>query len=129
MFKLVSVPNFSLNWQFWYFGQNFLKKSISGLDQKSRSFAWAYDPIKLFRTGADKQNGILMSLLLLVAETIKRLIDQNCKILNSDRLHLDSVPSPNKVNSTVPSENRDKVKENLDEDLSFINTQTPLKKS
>ena len=26
--------------------------------------------IKLFRTGADRQNGILMSLLLLVAETI-----------------------------------------------------------
>ena len=27
--------------------------------------------IKLFRTGADRHNGILMSLLLLVAETIK----------------------------------------------------------
>ena len=28
--------------------------------------------IKLFRTGADRHNGILMSLLLLVAETIKK---------------------------------------------------------
>ena len=27
--------------------------------------------IKLFRTGADRHNGILMSLLLLVAETIR----------------------------------------------------------
>ena len=28
--------------------------------------------VKLFRTGADRRNGILMSLLLLVAETIRK---------------------------------------------------------
>ena len=32
--------------------------------------------IKLFRTGADRHNGILMSLLLLVAETIKVKTDK-----------------------------------------------------
>ena len=30
--------------------------------------------VKLFRTGTDRHNGILMSLLLLVAETIKSVL-------------------------------------------------------
>ena len=30
IFKLVLVPNFSLNWQFWFFGPNLPKKGISG---------------------------------------------------------------------------------------------------
>ena len=33
IFKLVLVPNFSLNWQFWLLGQNLPKKGISGLKQ------------------------------------------------------------------------------------------------
>ena len=36
--------------------------------------------IKLFRTGADRHNGILMSLLLLVAETIISY-DTNLKVI------------------------------------------------
>ena len=35
--------------------------------------------IKLFRTGADRQNGILISLLLLVAETITFIFSMNQK--------------------------------------------------
>ena len=38
--------------------------------------------IKLFRMGADRHNGILMSLLLLVAETIKT--PELCQRLRSD---------------------------------------------
>ena len=38
--------------------------------------------IKLFRTGADRHNSILMSLLLLVAETIKRSISRLCLSLS-----------------------------------------------
>ena len=36
---------------------------------------------------------------------IKGLIDQSYKILNMDRLYLENVSSPNKVNLTFPSEN------------------------
>ena len=28
--ELVSIPNFSLKWQFWFFESNFLKKGIFG---------------------------------------------------------------------------------------------------
>ena len=34
IFKLVKVPNFSLNWQFWFFGPNLPKKGVSGLKGK-----------------------------------------------------------------------------------------------
>ena len=34
VFELVYVPNFSLNWQFWFYGQSMPKKRIS--DQKSK---------------------------------------------------------------------------------------------
>ena len=37
MFTLVSVPNFSLNRWFWYFGQNLPKKGISGETEKLNS--------------------------------------------------------------------------------------------
>ena len=61
---------------------------------------------------------------------IKGLIDQNYKILHRDKLHLENVTSPDKVNSTFPSENGDNTEENLDKDIPFINTQeTPLTKS
>ena len=50
-----------------------MKKGISGLKKKNRSFAFARGRyllyIKLFRTEADRHNSILMSLLLLL--TIK----------------------------------------------------------
>ena len=61
---------------------------------------------------------------------IKGLIDQNYKILDRDRLHLDKVPSSDKVNFAVPNENGDNIEINLQEDLQFINPQeTPLTKS
>ena len=79
--ELEYIPNFSLKWQFWYFGPNFLEKGISG---PKRTRALAHAPIvvtryvKLFRTGADRCNRILMSLLLLLAETINNdLSDSN----------------------------------------------------
>ena len=34
MFELVYVPNFSLKWEFWCFGQNLPKKGISDQKQK-----------------------------------------------------------------------------------------------
>ena len=34
LFKLVLVPNFSLNWQFWFFWPDLPKKGFSGLKQK-----------------------------------------------------------------------------------------------
>ena len=34
LFKLVLVPNFSLNWQFWFFWPDLPKKSFSGLKLK-----------------------------------------------------------------------------------------------
>ena len=34
IFKLVLVPNFSLNWQFWFFWPDLHKKGFSGLKQK-----------------------------------------------------------------------------------------------
>ena len=53
--------------------ENFPKKGISGQKRKSRTCACVHCRyyIKLFRTGADRHNGILMSLLLLVAETMR----------------------------------------------------------
>ena len=42
IFELVSVPYFSFNWQFRFFGLNLLKKDISGRKQKNREFACAH---------------------------------------------------------------------------------------
>ena len=56
------------------FGPNLLKMGISVQKQKIvvlRASMVVIYYIKLFRTGADKHNAILMSLLLLVAETIR----------------------------------------------------------
>ena len=52
-----------------------ITQGISGLKQKNRTFACVHGRyllyyIKPFRKGADRHNGILMSLLLLAAETI-----------------------------------------------------------
>ena len=51
---------------------------------------------------------------------IKGLIDQNYKILHRDRLHLENVPSPDKVNFTFPIENGNNAEENLDKNLTLI---------
>ena len=32
--ELVYIPNFNLNWQFWFFGRNLSKKDISGRKEK-----------------------------------------------------------------------------------------------
>ena len=39
------------------------------------------------------------------------------RILDRARLHLDNIPSLDKVNFTFPNENGDNKEENLDEDL------------
>ena len=73
IFELVSVPNFSLNWQFWFFWPNLPKRDFpveNGKIALVRASMVVTYYIKLFRTGADRRNGILMSLLLLGAETI-----------------------------------------------------------
>ena len=50
--------------------------------------------------------------------------------MHRDRLHLENVPSPDKVNFTFPNENGGNTEENLDKNLPFINTEeTPLTKS
>ena len=42
--------------------------------------------VKLFRTGADRHNGILMTLLLQVAETMKTVF---CVMYSNVEVHLD----------------------------------------
>ena len=37
VFKLVYVPNFSLNWQFWFCGPSLSEKGVFGLKQKERT--------------------------------------------------------------------------------------------
>ena len=79
IFELVYVPNFSLNLQFDILDQICPKRVFPIGNGKialvRASMVIAYY-IKLFRTGADRHNGILMSLLLLVAETIKVKTDK-----------------------------------------------------
>ena len=61
--------NFSLIWQFWFFGPNLPKKGISGLKQKNHIFAYVhgYRYIKLFIWGPpsrrNKNNNINCALL------------------------------------------------------------------
>ena len=74
--ELVKLPNFSLNWKFWFFFffcQIYLKREFpveNGKIAILRASMVVTYYIKLFRTGSDRYKGILMSLLLLVAETI-----------------------------------------------------------
>ena len=58
---------------------------------------------------------------------IKGLIDQSYRTLHGDRLHLENVPLPDKVNFTFSSEKGINTEENLNKDLPFINTQESLK--
>ena len=134
VFELVYVPNFSLNWQIWFFGPNLPKKGISGQKRKKWTsphwilqiriilctefqFKWQFcflflfffDQIwpkrvfpaekgkivlvrgsmvvtyyiTIFRTGANRHNGSLMSLLLLVAGTIYSNNENNKKSIKS----------------------------------------------
>ena len=87
IFELVYVPNFSLKWQFWFFNPSLthfsLKLFLTKFDRKGYfrsktekshlcrhlSMVITYY-IKLYRTGTDRHNGILKSLLLVIAETI-----------------------------------------------------------
>ena len=96
-FELVQVPNFSLNFNFDFFLTEFAEKG--NLRSKNEKIALVRTSvivtyyIKIFRTRADKRNGNLMSLLLLVAETKilkmnerkekqphKRYYTQHCKL-------------------------------------------------
>ena len=63
--QLVEVPNFSLNRQIRFFRSN-----LPEIRKMRASMVVTYY-IKLFRTGANRHNGILMSLVHLVAE-VKR---------------------------------------------------------
>ena len=63
IFELVWITNFSLNWQFWFFGPN-LPKFVNG------KIALVHG--SMLCTGADRHNSILMSLLLIVSETKSR---------------------------------------------------------
>ena len=60
IFKLVLVPNFSLNWQFWFFWPDLSKKGFSGLKQKKWTphifYIILHIPISLVRNfGSDLQ--------------------------------------------------------------------------
>ena len=66
---------------------------------------------------------------------VKGLIDQNYKILHSDRMHLENLPSPEKVNFTLPNENGNNTEERQTQEtpltelhVSFSNSksETPL---
>ena len=70
IFRLVLVRNSSLNWQFW----NFCPKRVFSVEnKKNRTCACVHGRYLLYLTfpyGAVKHNDILMSLFLVVAETI-----------------------------------------------------------
>ena len=47
IFEIFLVPNFSLNWQFWIFGQNQPKKGISDLQKKKGKITTKFNTFKL----------------------------------------------------------------------------------
>ena len=71
LLELVEQPSFRLNWKCWFFGPHLPKNGICGIKQKKstllRASMFVTYYTKLFGTDADIRNGILMSLLLLVA--------------------------------------------------------------
>ena len=77
-FQIVLVIKFQLNMTFLTFCTKFARKGYFRVQINTYY-------IKLFRTGADKHNGILMSLLLLVAETIIKDCDNVVFIATSVR--------------------------------------------
>ena len=76
IFELVEVPNFSLNWQVWvFFVQICPKREFlveNGKIALVRASMVVTYYIILFHTRPDIHNGILMYLLFLAAEAIKR---------------------------------------------------------
>ena len=71
MFELVQVLNFSLNWQVWFFFTKLApKKNFRSKTENSHLCVRPWSLITILNTGADWHNGILSSLLRLVAETI-----------------------------------------------------------
>ena len=80
-----NVPSFSLSKKFWILGPKFLQKGYFQSKTEKSHFTYY---IKLFRTDADRRNSILMTLLLLVAETIiKILLQIYYKIMNFELYH------------------------------------------
>ena len=83
---IILGTKFQLKLTILIFWTKFLKKCISGMKQKNHSFASVYSRylyyIKLFRMGANRHNSILMSLLLLITETIMNQTWENGKKLN-----------------------------------------------
>ena len=70
--ELVYVPNFSLNWHWFFFYQICPKREFpveNGKIALVRASIVVTYHIRLFRTWAGRHNGILILLLLLVAET------------------------------------------------------------
>ena len=83
--KWTTPRNSANNWQFWIFGPNLPKKDIFSWQQKNRTFLGmvvTYYSI-LFCTGANRRSSILMSLFLVVTETIKQYyhITETIKLL------------------------------------------------
>ena len=74
IFELALEPNFSLHWQFWFSFDQICPKTVFPVENGKITLVLASMDvtyyIKLFRTGTNRHNGILMSLLHLVAETI-----------------------------------------------------------
>ena len=56
--ELVSVPNFSLNWQFCFFGSSLLKKGISRLkqDKSTSALNFAYTKYSRYQISAEIDN-------------------------------------------------------------------------
>ena len=71
--------------------------------------------IKLFRTGADRRNGILMSLLLLVAETIRQtnILITSLISLRSTRQPVDQQCELDNARKTTDDENPDEQKSSI----------------
>ena len=85
----LGITNISLNWQFWSFFYQICPKSVFPAENRKialvrASMVFTYY-IKLFCTGADRHNGILMFLLMyfngilmfLVAETSRKFLLKN----------------------------------------------------
>ena len=85
LFDFVQVPDFSLNWQLNWFLDQTCSKMVFPVINKKIAVLSAHTTvtyfIKFFCTGADRHNGILTCLLLLVAETINSVLIKLSKFL------------------------------------------------
>ena len=84
IFELVYLPNFSLNWQFWFFFlSKFAQKGYLRSKTKKPHLcvrSWSLLTMLTFRTGPDRYNSILKSLLLLIVETISGRKGNRCNV-------------------------------------------------